>query len=216
MSVAVDLRVHTEPKFRKHWLERRRATVALLMLTPALFATLGSPSPLVLHSGWGLLANVLGWLLFLSGAALRFWATLYVGGRKGDALVDSGPYSITRNPLYLGSILIALSCGCFLHSATLLAAMIPAGVMYLWFTLQSEARRLREKHGSRYDDYCRRVPMLWPDWRQWQSEATLEVDLHCLHIEAFRALRWLSVPLVTIVVMQLRTASWWPVWFNVP
>lgn len=216
MSVAVELRVHTEPKFRKHWLERRRATVAFAMLAPALLATLGSPSPLVSHPGWGLLASVVGWVLFLSGAALRFWATLYVGGRKGDALVTSGPYSITRNPLYLGSILITLSLACFLHSATLLVAMIPAGVMYLWFTLQSEARRLREKHGSRYDEYCRRVPMLWPDWRLWQSDATLAVDLHCLHIEALRALRWLCVPLAAVIVMQLRTASWWPVWCHLP
>lgn len=212
MSVAVELRAHAEPKFRKHWLERRRATVALAMLTPALLATLAAPSPLASHPGWAVSANVVGWILFLSGAALRFWATLYVGGRKGDALVDTGPYSITRNPLYLGSILITLSFGCFLHSAILLAAMIPAGVMYLWFTLQSEARRLREKHGSRYDDYCRRVPALWPDWRLWRSDATLTVDLHCLHIEALRALRWLSVPLVAMGLMQLRTANWWSLW----
>lgn len=216
MSLAVELRTHTEPKFRKHWLERRRATVALTMLTPVVLAVLAAPDALAASPWLGRLATALGWCLFLLGAIFRWWATLYVGGRKGDSLVETGPYSITRNPLYFGTVLITLSVACFLHSLTLLAAMIPAGLMYLFFTLRSEARRLTEKHDATYLDYCRRVPMLWPRWRLWQSAETLEVDLHCLHIEALRALRWLAVPLVALVVMQLRTASWWPHWFDLP
>lgn len=216
MSLAVELRPHAEPRFRKHWLERRRASVALAMLAPVVLAVLAAPDALRASPWLGLLATTLGWCLFLAGAVFRWWATLYVGGRKGDSLVATGPYSITRNPLYFGTILIALSVACFLHSLTLLGAMIPAGVMYLFFTLRSEARRLSEKHGSAYADYCRRVPMLWPDGRRWQSASTLEVDLHCLHIEGLRALRWLAVPLVAVVVMQLRGAAWWPVWFELP
>jgi protein-S-isoprenylcysteine O-methyltransferase Ste14 len=214
MSLAIELRTHAEPKFRKHWLERRRATVAIVMLAPFFLATIFSPVPLVSQPWLSLAASVFGWLLFLVGAGFRLWATLYVGGRKGDSLVETGPYSITRNPLYLGSILITLSLACFLQSLTLLAAMIPAGLMYLFFTLRSEARRLCEKHGASYEAYCERVPTLWPDLRLWQSAATIEVDLHCLHIEAYRALRWLSVPLMALVVMQLRTASWWPLLFD--
>ncbi len=38
-------------------------------------------------------------MLFLAGAAFRFWATLYLGGRKDAVVVDTGPYSLCRHPL---------------------------------------------------------------------------------------------------------------------
>jgi protein-S-isoprenylcysteine O-methyltransferase Ste14 len=49
-----------------------------------------------------------GWCLW-PGATLRLWSTLYIGGRKRVVLVSDGPYSLCRNPLYVGTFLIALS-----------------------------------------------------------------------------------------------------------
>src|SRR5947207_2150332 len=46
-----------------------------------------------------------GWALAVAGIALRLWATLCIGGRKTHQLVDEGPYSLCRNPLYVGTFM---------------------------------------------------------------------------------------------------------------
>ncbi len=169
---------------------------------------------------WGstldLALNSLAWALFLFGGAFRFWATLYVGGNKGKTLITDGPYSITRNPLYFGTLLIGASTVVFLQSISLLAALVVASSSYLFFTLRSERNRLRSHHGAAYDRYCERVPMLLPNVRLFKSPERIDLDVHCLRLEALRALRWLPLPLFAALVMQLRHAAAWPVWFDLP
>ena len=46
----------------------------------------------------------------------RMWSILYIGSKKNQALVTTGPYSITRNPLYLFSAVGALGLGLFVGS----------------------------------------------------------------------------------------------------
>jgi len=202
-------------RVRKHWLERRRAVFGMLVLTPFVVAAVTSPLPRG-PEAWRVTLTIMGWILFLSGATLRLWSTLYIGGRKGDSIVDHGPYSIVRNPLYLGSVFITVSLAFFLQSATLAAGMIPASIAYLFITLRSEERRLASNHGAAYLDYCRRVPRLIPNWRKWKSAAEIEVDVRCLAIEGWRSLRWLTTPVLAIFLMQLRTEPWWPHWFDLP
>ncbi len=45
------------------------------------------------------------------GIGGRLWSILYVGGKKSAELVRTGPYSITRNPLYLFSCVAAAGAG---------------------------------------------------------------------------------------------------------
>ena len=56
--------------------------------------------------------------LELAGVALigvailgRTWSSLYIGGRKNSVLVQYGPYSLMRNPLYTFSFIGALGIG---------------------------------------------------------------------------------------------------------
>lgn len=191
---------------RKHWLERRRGTAALLVLAP--FVAAGIASPPSAGPVWlTCLVSIVGWLLFLVGSGFRLWSTLYIGGRKGDHLVTEGPYSITRNPLYFGTLLIALSIACFVPSGLVATGIVPAAIIYLHFTLRSESRRLTAKHGLAYVHYSRRVPQLWPNARLWRSAETIEVDHRCLRLELWRSLRWLAIPLATMLVSHLR-AGW--------
>ena len=49
-------------------------------------------------------------MIFL-GIVGRLWSTLYIGGRKSAEVVTGGPYSMTRNPLYVFSTLAAAGVG---------------------------------------------------------------------------------------------------------
>ena len=101
---------------------------------------------------WSLLGTV-------PGLALRAYASGYV--TKNTELTTTGPYAHTRNPLYLGSMLIAFGFAVAAHSWwTALALALLFALIYLP-TIQSEEAFLRERF-SEYDEYAKRVPRLIP------------------------------------------------------
>lgn len=204
------------PKVRKSWAERRRATIGLAILAPFLAAGVAA-SPAIAPGSWSALGlEALGWSLFVAGASFRFWATLHIGGRKGRQVVAEGPYSMTRNPLYFGTFLMALSAGCFLHSLTAAGGVVLATTAYLRVTLPSEEKRLASKLGPEYREYCRRVPRFWPALALLQMPASIEVDLHCLAIELKRGLRWMWLPLAAAALNAWRSEAGWPQQLGLP
>jgi protein-S-isoprenylcysteine O-methyltransferase Ste14 len=131
----------------------RRIRVPLGFLTAALYLFelwRRSPRPA---------AIALSLIFVLPGLWLRGYAAGYV--KKNRELTQSGPYAYTRNPLYLGSILIAAGFAVALLSwpvAVMLAAMFL--IVYVP-VIASEERFLRSTF-LEFESYCRRVPRLLP------------------------------------------------------
>jgi len=92
-----------------------------------------------------------GAVVALSGELLRIWAAGHL--EKGREVTASGPYRLTRHPLYLGSTLIGV--GFAVASARLVPAVLVLG--YLAITLSaamhSEETHLTEKFGDAYPEY---------------------------------------------------------------
>lgn len=105
------------------------------------------------------LSIALSLLLTVPGVGLRAYASGYV--TKNTELTTTGPYAYTRNPLYLGSMLIAFGFAAASRSwliALLLAALFAA--IYVP-TIRSEEEYLRGRFAE-FEEYCRRVPRLFP------------------------------------------------------
>ena len=101
------------------------------------------------------------WSLALVGPGLwlRAWAAGTV--KKNRELTVTGPYAYTRNPLYLGSMLIAGGFAAALLS-WLVALVLAVGFAVIYVpVIASEERYLRATF-SGFDEYCRRVPRLIP------------------------------------------------------
>ena len=97
--------------------------------------------------------------LVIPGLALRGYAAGYV--KKNRELTQTGPYAHTRNPLYLGSMLIAAGFAVALAS-WLFAVVLAAGFAIIYIpVIASEEQFLRATFPD-FDDYCRRVPRLLP------------------------------------------------------
>ncbi len=105
--------------------------------------------------------SAIGWslLLTLPGLALRGYASGYV--KKDRELTVTGPYAYSRNPLYLGSMLIAAGFAVALLS-WLLAVVLAVGFAIIYIpVIASEERFLRDAFPV-FEEYCRRVPRLLP------------------------------------------------------
>lgn len=119
-------------------------------LIVAAFAWFSNPSPRSLTAGLP---------VSLVGLALRAWAAGCLA--KNQQLATGGPYAYMRNPLYLGTVLVA--AGLVIASRSIGLALLFAGVFVLVYlpVIQLEEQHLRSLF-PQYAVYAERVPALWP------------------------------------------------------
>ena len=146
----------------------------------------------------------------------RAWCSLYIGGRKKAEIVDQGPYSISRNPLYVFSFIGALGMGAQTGSVTIatLFLLISVGVFYM--TVRQEEGWLAAAFGEPYAAYCARTPRFWPDFSKWRDQETLEVrPVFFLTTLRDGLAFFLAVPLFE-ALEQAQTIGWVRVAFSLP
>jgi protein-S-isoprenylcysteine O-methyltransferase Ste14 len=98
-------------------------------------------------------------VLVAPGVWLRAYAAGYV--RKDAELTRTGPYAYTRNPLYLGSMMIAFGFAAAAGSWVILIVLAALFAVIYIPTIQSEEGYLRE-HFAGFDEYAAKVPRLLP------------------------------------------------------
>jgi protein-S-isoprenylcysteine O-methyltransferase Ste14 len=131
----------------------RRIRVPLGFLTAALYLfELWRRQPPPSAIAWSL-------LLVLPGLWLRAYASGYV--KKNKELTQTGPYAYTRNPLYLGSILIAAGFAIALLSWPV-AAMLTAMFLIIYVPVIASEERFLRSNFADFAAYCQRVPRLLP------------------------------------------------------
>lgn len=115
----------------------------------------------------------IGFVIAALGEAVRMWAAGHL--LKTRELVTSGPYRYTRNPLYLGRLLI-LTGLCVMARLPYGLNWVVLGVGYAGFfgyylprKEKVEPERLREWHGEAFERYHRAVPALLPTLRPYRG-----------------------------------------------
>jgi hypothetical protein len=111
----------------------------------------------------------LAWAPFWS--LIRTWGTAYLKNEvvrddvvRADSVVADGPYRYVRNPLYLGSLMMAVGLA---PMAPPIGCVVLVGGMAFFFLrlIGREEAFLLEKQGDAYRAYIERVPRLWPALR---------------------------------------------------
>jgi protein-S-isoprenylcysteine O-methyltransferase Ste14 len=147
------------------------------------------PTPLTLAAGAVLVAL---------GEAIRLWASGHI--EKTHRLAMGGPYAHTRNPLYVGSVVIA--AGTAVATASPWAALAIAAYLLAFYpsVIREESRFLAAKFPGEYLPWAREVPAFLPrlsaggprtsrfSWarvalnREWRTAATLPFALALLYL----------------------------------
>lgn len=140
------------------WISRwqriaRRIRVPLGFLTAALYLfELWRRAPRPVAIAWSL-------ALVVPGLWLRGYASGYV--KKNQELTTTGPYAHTRNPLYLGSMLIAAGFALALTSWPM-AFVLAIGFLVIYVPVIAGEERFLGATFPGFEDYCRQVPRLLP------------------------------------------------------
>lgn len=146
----------------------------------------------------------------------RAWCSLYIGGRKTAEIVDRGPYSISRNPLYVFSFMGAFGMGALTGSLTIALLFLLITVAVFVATVKREEAWLSDAFGADYAAYQARTPRFWPDFTRWRDRDTLEIR------PAFfvRTLRDGAVMLIAYPLFEsveyLQDIGWFPILLSLP
>jgi hypothetical protein len=103
---------------------------------------------------------LLGALAGVAGLCLRAYAAGYL--HKQEVLTVTGPYAYTRNPLYLGSAILAF--GAAIATRSWISAFILIIYFAVFYTavMRREAKELHLRHGASFEEYARTVPLFLP------------------------------------------------------
>ena len=111
----------------------------------------------------GVAVATLGQLL---RAAVVGYAYIIRGGKDkrvyAEDLVTRGFFNHSRNPLYVGNLLILLGLLLVWNSAPAYAVGVPFFLVGYVAIVAAEEEFLRRKFGAQYDAYAARVPRWWP------------------------------------------------------
>jgi protein-S-isoprenylcysteine O-methyltransferase Ste14 len=139
--------------------------LAVVLLTAVLMAVTAWAAPamaLVIpySERFGVLLALLGAAISISGVSSFRRAGTTVNPLKpgtSSTLVSSGVYKLTRNPMYLGFLLLLAGWAVYLSNA-LVFVFLPLFVLYITrFQIKPEERALTSRFGEEFVDYTKRV-----------------------------------------------------------
>ncbi|SEQ74441.1 Protein-S-isoprenylcysteine O-methyltransferase Ste14 [Solimonas aquatica] len=117
----------------------------------------------------GDIAAVIGLTLISIASVGRLWCNLYIVGYKNRELLSTGPYSMSRNPLYFFSAVGAVGIGLVSESLLLTGLIATLFAIVYPRVIRAEETHLRKVHGASFDAYAARVPRFWPRWSALQE-----------------------------------------------
>jgi len=141
---------------RRYWFPKHYADVVQRLRVTAGFGLLAAflwfSEPVAATMAVGLPVS-------LMGLALRAWAAGHLA--KNESLAVAGPYALTRNPLYLGSLIVALGLAVAGASVFLTLLFVTVFVLVYYPVMELEEQHLRNLFPG-YAEYADRVPLLLP------------------------------------------------------
>lgn len=193
----------------------RRITLAVLLalvFAVLLFGQSVFPPDTAIHEA----IEMVGIVLIVVGIAGRLWSTLYIGGKKSATVVTAGPYSVTRNPLYVFSSIAAVGVGAQMGSLTAAVAFGVACAAAFHLVILREERFLSASLGADYLNYLATVPRFFPNPSLYREGEAIGFRPGLLLVTLLDGLVFLvAMPLFEIIdAAQLSGAL--PVLFRIP
>jgi protein-S-isoprenylcysteine O-methyltransferase Ste14 len=168
----------------------KQKRVPLGFLLGAVYLLLVRPTPRSL---------LVGAPIAFAGILLRAWASGHI--MKNDRLATSGPYAFTRNPLYVGSFLIAIGFAIVAHWLAV-AGVVAFFLLIYAPTIARERANIENRFPAAYEQYAANVPAFLPRLTPWRDDA-LGTSTHFSPELYFRHGEWRAALAYVVVTLWL-------------
>jgi protein-S-isoprenylcysteine O-methyltransferase Ste14 len=196
-----------------------QSTPRLRLTAVLLAATLAS----VAVSQRGLCGGIAGELMQLAGLACiacaalgRIWTSAFIAGFKDTSLMQEGPYSAMRHPLYALSLLAMLGVGLATRSITITLTLVTAFIAIYRLSARREDAFLARAHGEAHAQYRDRLQAFWPDLRQYRVPESIEVRPRVFWKAFLDAGSLLGLYVLIRFADLLQLAGITPTWLSLP
>jgi len=187
-------------QFAQHWRKQAIRIFLIVYLAVVLFSQSRWSPDTSVHEA----LEITGIALIIIAILSRTWSSLYIGGRKNEQLVRTGPYSLVRNPLYTFSFIGGMGIGFQLGSVLFGLATLAGLMAVFWPVIMKEENHLGQLFGRTYVNYRKEVPRFWPRLThlraRWRGVESLEVR-PALVVRTFleASLFILAVPIIELI-----------------
>lgn len=146
----------------------------------------------------------------------RLWSSVYMSGHKTHTLINKGPYSMVRHPLYMFSFIGTIGVGLLTENLLILSVLLLLFAGYYPLVILAEEEKLLKKHGDEYVRYMKRVPRFIPKLSLLDEPSSFNVQTikyRRTFLETIWFI-WLYIPLE--VIERFHNMGIVPVLFRVP
>jgi len=118
--------------------------------------------------------DIVGFVFIVIAGVGRIWAAAYISGFKSGKVVNIGPYSMVRNPLYFFSFVGFIGIGLVFGSFILSLLLVAVFMITHWPTILAEEKKLRGLFGKDYDEYFNKTPRFFPKFSLFYNPEVIE------------------------------------------
>jgi hypothetical protein len=111
----------------------------------------------------------IGYTMIVITTLGRIWCFVYISGYKDDQLIQYGPYSLVRNPLYVFSFIGTIGLGLASENLLALALMVVLFCVLYPSVVDEEESKLKAIYGQIFEDYVRKIPRWFPDFKHFEQ-----------------------------------------------
>lgn len=179
-------------------LSTRLFAVAFILLITFTTDSWNPNSPIDLIIEWT------GYIFLIIATLGRLWCSIYIGGYKNNKIINEGPYSIVRNPLYLFSFFGIIGLGLAAENLLVLFLAIPWFIIYYPSVVYKEEKDLGAKFGKEFIDYKNKTPRWFPRFFNYNEPGRYLVKPKYIRKAMFDSMWfiWLFMLLRIIEVLQ--------------
>jgi protein-S-isoprenylcysteine O-methyltransferase Ste14 len=143
---------------------------------------------------------VIGFFVMMLGMFFRAWSSGYID--KDRELATQGPYSLTRNPLYFGNLLIGAGIAVASNNWRTVLICAVYYVFFFTFLIVVERKRMKARFGARYEEWARQANLFFPRFKKIEN-ANFDIALYMKNRE-YRVLFYSLFVIVVLVVKFLK------------
>jgi protein-S-isoprenylcysteine O-methyltransferase Ste14 len=195
---------------------KNRIGYTQIIVVSLLFLLLFSSHSWQEYSFLDMIIQWVGFVLIVITTLGRIWCFVYISGYKDDRLIQYGPYSLVRNPLYLFSFMGTIGLGLATENLVALALMVILFCVFYPSVVEEEESNLKSWYGETFEAYAQKTPRWIPDFKHYKEIEEYPVKPRIFIKAMLESMWFLLFFMILQVIENLHHMGILPVFLTIP